>query len=103
MNHFAIGTMAEQHGYIGWFRKVHRAENEVVKKNGKSVIFSTRQEAKLAAADAFVSYMNSEMVRDGETASAAHFDAHALFPTLCRQKGSSRVTKIEHAKRRPRA
>lgn len=96
MNRFAIGTMPEGRGFIGWFRKVHRSENEIVRENGKPVIYPTRQAAKDGATAAFLAYLNAEMVRDGVTIDPkASSEADTVFANFCRQKGSSKITRIE--------
>lgn len=80
MNQFAIGYMAVPGGFIGWFRKVHRADNEIVKgEKGQPIIFPTRAEAKAAAGDAIVAYMNGSFVRSGEIIPAAKIEAEKHF------------------------
>lgn len=79
MNHFAIGTQRIGTRYIGWFRKVHRAGNCTVNKNGKPMLFDTKLEAKSAATDAFLDYLNSPMVRDGVMIEGTRITAESLF------------------------
>jgi len=86
MNEFAIGTQAVPGGFLGWFRKVHRAENEIVKgERGQPIIFPTKSEAKAAAGEAIVAYMNGSFVRSGEILSAPRREAEELF----RKKGEA--------------
>lgn len=85
MNEFAIGAQPVSGGYIAWFRKVHKADNEVIKeKGGKPKLFATRAEAKAAAGEAMVAYINGNLTRDGARA-GRHEAAEALFPTLVKR------------------
>ncbi|MBB3411234.1 hypothetical protein FHT87_005187 [Rhizobium sp. BK316] len=79
MNHFAIGTQPVRNGYLAWFRRVHKATNEIIKSHGKPVIYPTEEKARAAAADALLVYLNSEMVRDGEVIGAARKEAGSVF------------------------
>ncbi len=80
MNEFAIGTQAVPGGHIAWFRKVHRAENEIVRGDrGQPIIFPTKSEAKAAAGDALVAYMNGSFCRSGEIIPSARLEAEKLF------------------------
>ncbi|ENN86049.1 hypothetical protein RHSP_31849 [Rhizobium freirei PRF 81] len=80
MNQFAIGSMPVPGGFLGWFRKVHRADNEIVKgEKGLPIVFPTRAEAKAAAGDAMVAYINGSFVRSGEIIPAAKIEAERHF------------------------
>lgn len=98
MNEFQIGAQPIAGGYLAWIRKVHRADNEVIKgKGGKPVIYPTREAAKAAAGDAMVAYINGSLVRDGEVIKArSEGDAH--FPTLKPIRRNGRVIPVERAR-----
>lgn len=66
MNMFSIGTHPVPGGHIAWIRKVHRAENEIIRgKGGHPIVYPTKAEAKAAAGDAMCAYLNGSLVRDG--------------------------------------
>jgi hypothetical protein len=69
--------------------------NAVKSKGGKEVVYANEADAWKAVATHLIHYFNSPMFRSGEVVTAARSNADALFPTLCRQRGSSRVTKVE--------
>lgn len=94
MNEFQIGAHPYGGGYIAWFRKVHRTENEILKgKGGNPIVYPTRAEAKAAAGDAIVAYINGSLVRDG--AKAERFAAaDALFKLRPIRKGG-KVIQVE--------
>lgn len=80
MNEFSIGAQPVPGGYVGWFRKVHRADNEILKGDrGQPIIFPTKAEAKAAAGDALVAYMNGSFCRSGEIIPSARLEAEKLF------------------------
>ncbi|TWG90340.1 hypothetical protein L598_000700000970 [Mesorhizobium sp. J18] len=84
-------------GYIGRFRLAWRSEAFKVREHreGRVLYFATAEEAELAAWRVKHKIEDRHMRRDGETLSTAISAADALFPTLVRQKGSSRYTKVE--------
>jgi len=66
LNEFQIGAQPVPGGYIGWFRKVHRCDNEIIRgKGGHPIVYPTKAEAKAAAGEAMVAYLNGSLVRDG--------------------------------------
>lgn len=66
MNAFAIGSFPHRNGFLGYFRRVHRATNEILKDtNGTEIIFPSKAEAKAAAADELCRYLNGSMVCTG--------------------------------------
>ncbi|WP_271024949.1 hypothetical protein [Rhizobium sp. RCAM05973] len=66
MNSFQIGAQSVPGGYLAWFRKVHRCDNEIIRgKGGHPIVYPTKAEAKAAAGEAMVAYLNGSMVRDG--------------------------------------
>ena len=98
MNEFSIGAQPFAGGFIAWFRKVHRCDNEILKgKGGHPIVYPTRAEAKAAAGEAIVAYINGSLVRDGAKLEASS-KADQLFADLkpfTRQKGSQRLTLVE--------
>ncbi|WP_245448002.1 hypothetical protein [Neorhizobium sp. T6_25] len=102
MNEFAIGYMPVAGGFIAWFRKVHKCDNEILKgKGGHPIIYETKAEAKAAAGEAIVAYINGPLVRDGavvEAQSAADAVFNGLKPFI-RQRGSKRRTEVERRER----
>ncbi|MFC6487343.1 hypothetical protein [Nitratireductor sp. GCM10026969] len=67
---------------------------------GRPIVFPSEIEALRAVNKHLLAYFNGELRRDGETLSTVQSAANALFPTLVRQKGSSRLTKVETVRRR---
>ncbi|MDP9809377.1 hypothetical protein J2W42_002225 [Rhizobium tibeticum] len=99
MNEFQIGAQAVPGGYIAWFRKVHKASNEVIKeKGGRPKIYPTKDAATAAAGQAIVAYINGSLLRDGETLQASN-TADALFnlKPFVRARGKERRTIVERA------
>lgn len=98
MNEFSIGAQPVAGGYLAFFRKVHKSENEILKsKGGHPTIYPTRAEAKAAAGEALVAYINGNLVRDGvklEATSKADQVFAGLKP-FTRAKGSERLTVVE--------
>jgi len=97
MNQFAIGAHPVANGYIAWFRKVHKADNEILKgKGGIPIVYPTRAEAKAAAGEAIVAYINGSLVRDGEMVKAASAaDAHFNLKPFVKQRGKTRLIEVE--------
>lgn len=63
MNSFAIGAQPYAGGFLAWFRKVHRCDNEILKdERGQQIIYSTKEEAKAAAGEALCGYINGNIV-----------------------------------------
>lgn len=80
MNEVAIGTCPALGGYHGLIRKVHKAKFEAVERNGKALVFATREAARAAAGDALCAYINGTMMRrDGETIGKAKQEAEKVF------------------------
>lgn len=98
MNEFAIGAQPVATGFYAWFRKVHKCENEILKgKGGHPIVYPTKAEAKAAAGDAIVAYINGSLVRDGALLQASS-QADAAFPNLkpfVKAKGSQKRTIVE--------
>lgn len=59
MNRFDAGAQRVPTGWIGYFRMVHKSENHVLRDRGHDIIFPSEIEAKQAAWDAFLEYLNS--------------------------------------------
>jgi hypothetical protein len=97
MNEFQIGAQPVAGGFIAWFRKVHRASNEIIKgKGGHPVIYPTRDAAKAAAGEAIVAYINGHLVRDGAVIQAqSSADQVFNLKPFIRQRGSQRLTVVE--------
>lgn len=66
-------------GYYGLLRKVHRADYEPVQANGVPIIFRTAHEAEIAAWRALKAHLCGDLLRDGETISAAKDRAEGFF------------------------
>lgn len=98
-NAFAKETMR---GFVGYFQLAWRSEAFAVrtKRDGEIRYFDTAGEAELAAWRIKHKIEDMKLVRGGETISSHQAAADALFPTLVRQKGSSRYTKVETVRRR---
>ncbi len=97
MNEFSIGAHPVPGGFIAWFRKVHKASNEVIKeKGGRPKIYPTRDAATAAAGQAIVAYINGSLLRDGEKLQAT-CKADALFTLkpFVRARGKERRTVVE--------
>lgn len=101
MNHVSAFAEETVGGFIGRFRLAWRSEVFKVREHseGKVLYFSTAAEAELAAWRVKHKIEQRQMRRDGETLSTALSAADAMFPTLVRQKGSSRYTKVETRRR----
>jgi hypothetical protein len=97
MNQFSIGAQPVPGGFVAWFRKVHKASNEVLKgKGGHPKIFETRDAATAAAGEALVAYINGSLVRDGEKLKAVSAaDAAFNLKPFIKQRGSERRTIVE--------
>lgn len=80
MNSFQIGAFPVPGGYLGWIRKVHRADNEILKSDrGHPIVFTSKAEAKAAAGEAMCEYLNSPMLRSGDRIENAKSVAEAQF------------------------
>ncbi|MGV1913840.1 hypothetical protein [Agrobacterium vitis] len=102
MNQFAIGAQPVAGGFIAWFRKVHKCDNEILKgKGGHPIVYATRSEAKAAAGEAIVAYINGSLVRDGaivEAQSAADAVFAGLRPFVKQRGKTGRVDVERRAK-----
>jgi len=67
MNRFDAGAQRVPTGWIGYFRMVHKSENHVLRDRGHDIIFASEAEAKQAAWDAFLEYLNSPITGMTET------------------------------------
>ncbi|MBB4063663.1 hypothetical protein [Gellertiella hungarica] len=97
MNQFSIGAQAVAGGYIAWFRRVHKADNEILLgKGGQPIIYATKAEAKAAAGERLCAYINGSLVRDGEKLQARS-EADAVFnlKPFVKQRGKSRRIQVE--------
>ena len=68
MNRFDAGAMRTPTGWVAYYRQVHRSENFVLRDRGHDIIFGSEAEAKQAAWDAFLEYLNSPITGLTETA-----------------------------------
>lgn len=96
MNEFSIGAQPVGGGWVGWFRRVHKADNEVIKgKGGQPQIFPTREAAKAAAGEHLCAYINGHLVRDGAKIQARS-DADAVFnlQPFIKQRGKTRRIEV---------
>ncbi|ULJ72951.1 hypothetical protein [Rhizobium gallicum] len=55
----AAGAMKRGHGWIAYYRRVHDAENRVLRDGRHDIIFATEAEALKAANSEFLKYLNS--------------------------------------------
>ncbi|MFA1674808.1 hypothetical protein ACDY97_19085 [Rhizobium mongolense] len=82
-NCFAAGAMKRGHGWIAYYRRVHDAENRVLRDGKHDIIFATEAEALRAANAAFLSYLNSPITgissMGGSKKSVAKKAAEAIF------------------------
>lgn len=69
MNRFDAGAMRTPTGWVAYYRQVHRSENFVLRDRGHDIIFPSEAEAKQAAWDAFLEYLNNPIT--GMTAETA--------------------------------
>lgn len=67
MNRFDAGAMRTPTGWVAYYRQVHRSENFVLRDRGHDIIFGSEAEAKQAAWDAFLEYLNSPITGMIET------------------------------------
>lgn len=66
MNEFKIGTQQVAAGHLAWIRKVHQTEREYIKgKGGVPIIYPTKADAKAAAGEAIVAYINGHLTATG--------------------------------------
>lgn len=80
MNGVSVRAIRSNGQYAAQFRRVHKAEYETVQENGKPVLFSTEDKAKLAGWEALTAHINTIMRRDGATVAAdARKAAEAIF------------------------
>ncbi|MEX2739938.1 hypothetical protein AB3480_00565 [Rhizobium mongolense] len=93
MNKFDAGAMKTPHGWIGYFRMVHHAQNRVLRDGKHDIIFPTEAEALRAANAAFLSYLNSPITgissMGGSKKSVAKKAAEKLF------RGGGKTIEIE--------
>lgn len=100
-NHFACGAIKKPEGWIAFYRMVHRSENFVLRKGKHDIIFPTKQEAKDAAYEAFMAYLNSPISGMAEPVAGSWDSANAVFnlpatkrPAHIRQRGKTRLTEV---------
>lgn len=80
MNRFEVGAERVKQGYLGWFRRVEKARNHVLKDGrGAEIIFASLADAKAAAADALCNYLNGELRSTGLMPARHKARAEALF------------------------
>lgn len=80
MNRFEVGAEPVKHGYLGWFRRVEKARNQVLRDGrGTEIIFPSQADAKAAAADALCRYLNSGLRSTGLLPGKHRAEADALF------------------------
>jgi hypothetical protein len=75
-------------GWVGELRKVHRSDYELVCENGIAIIFSTAEEAEIAAWRALRSHLCGVIVGDGERTAVANAEAEfrRIFPVTARSR-----------------
>jgi hypothetical protein len=69
-------------GYLGEFRKVHKADWEAVCVNGVPQVFPTAEAAEIAAWRALRAHLCADIVGGGEKASSALSEAEERFKKL---------------------
>lgn len=101
-NHFACGAMKKPEGWIAYYRMVHHNENFVLREGKRDRLFTSKQEAKEAAWDAFMAYLNSPIIGGLVAPQESQWDsANAAFnlpatqrPTRVRARGKTRLTQV---------
>ncbi|MHC2297882.1 hypothetical protein [Rhizobium mongolense] len=80
---FAAGATKRGHGWIAYYRRVHDAENRVLRDGKHDIIFATEAEALKAANAEFLKYLNSQITSissmGGSKKSVAKKAADRLF------------------------
>lgn len=84
MNKFDVGSIKTPHGFVGYYRQVHRSTNFILRDGKRDIIFSTKEEAEKAALQAFLEYLNTPIVAESMTGpttkrAAARKTAEAIF------------------------
>jgi hypothetical protein len=74
----------ETGAYLGYFRRVWKADAEVVCENGKPRVFQSPKDAEIAAWRALNAINQRAMLRDGETLTTARAKADAVFRRAAR-------------------
>ncbi|MDM9643865.1 hypothetical protein [Rhizobium sp. S163] len=64
MNKFDVGSIKTPHGFIGFYRQVHRSTNFILRDGKRDIIFSTKEAAEKAALQAFLEYLNTPIVAE---------------------------------------
>lgn len=65
-NLFSIGSYPRKHGFLAYYRRVHKSTNEVLKDDkGAEIIFPSRAEAEAAAGKALTKYLNGDLCCSG--------------------------------------
>lgn len=95
MNCFAAYTREVPGGFWVMLRFARDGRPKPVMGEGdKPIIYPTKLEATEQAMKHLLAYMNSEYLRCGETASAAHSAGDNLFPTLKPIRKNGRVIQV---------
>jgi hypothetical protein len=90
MNDAEVRAVPESNGFRGEFKKVHRSEWEVVRENGRPLLFDTKDQAEVAAYRALMKHLFGDgIVRAGEKASSAMTEAEAKFGKPLRGGGKT--------------
>jgi hypothetical protein len=80
LNRFEVGAEPVKQGYLGWFRRVEKARNQILRDGrGDEIVFPSLADAKAAAADALCSYLNGGLRSTGLMPRKHRAEAEALF------------------------
>ena len=84
MNKFDVGAIKTPHGFVAFYRQVHRSTNFILRDGKRDIIFSTKEEAEKAALQAFLEYLNTPIVAESMTGptskrAVARKTAEAIF------------------------
>jgi len=80
LNRFEVGAEPVKQGYHGWFRRVEKARNQILKDgHGAEIVFASHADAKAAAADALCDYLNGDLRSTGLLPGGHKAEAEALF------------------------
>lgn len=67
MNKFDVGSIKTPHGFVGYYRQVHRSTNFILRDGKRDIIFATSEAAEKAALRAFLEYLNTPIVAESMT------------------------------------
>ncbi|MBN9235146.1 MULTISPECIES: hypothetical protein [Phyllobacteriaceae] len=89
MNDVDARSVAVFGGYHGEFRKVHKADWEVVQRHGRPIIYTSAYEAEIAAWRALRAHLCGDIVGSGQKAGTALSEAESKFKKLFRGGGKT--------------